>query len=100
MTLEEVRDKVLKIPFGKLLLLLERYEYELTKREVCNADIKRYMATIGDWVSVADIMEALDYHLDDTTKVCAHMRGMEKRKNQKVEAKVVNGRKHYRLTRN
>lgn len=97
MTLEEVRDKVLKIPFGKLLLLLERYEYELTKRKVSNADIKRYMATIGDWVSVADIMEALDYHRDDTTNVCARMRGMEKRKNQQIVAQVFSGVKHYRI---
>lgn len=97
MTLEEVRDKVLKIPFGKLVLLLERYEYDLTKRKVSNANIKRYMATIGDWVSVAQIMEALDYHRDDTTDVCARMRGMEKRKNQKVAAQVFNGVKHYRM---
>ena len=99
MTPAELHNKVVQIPFAKLLLIYERYLYEISRREVHNADIKEYLRIAGGYVSVAQIMQALKYHNDDTTNVCARMRCLEKRKNQKVESKVINGVKHYRLNR-
>ena len=87
------------VTLEQVIQLCGTIEYKITRKKVSNAEIKEYLAVKTKPVSVAQIMDFLGYHPDDTTEVCARLGMMEKRKNQHVASVVIDRKKHYFILR-
>lgn len=68
-------------------------------KQVTNADLKEFLAKVGQPVTVADIITAMDYNYDSIQEICARLVGMTKRPLQNIGRCSLNGRWAYFVKR-
>lgn len=57
--------------------------------------MRRFIERVGEPVTVAEIMQALDYHYDETMTVCAQLKMMSSRGGQPLSRVLIKGRWAY-----